>query len=374
MKDSLQSWWPAWAFVVLLTVSTAPSLSPDAVEMGVVGQSFWSGASNGLDWHHYPPIGPGLYGLLASFLPMSMALVAPSMLAATGLFVVLVSRLSNRGPRVEVVFVLLALFYSSEALVRTATEADVRGLQLFFLFVGIFLVAREEAPSRKERMVLGAIAGGLVLCRPEGILYAGLLGLLALKSWRGRSILSGLVAAGVVLPYLGWVSMETGALTLSSRSWELKGAGLLEFLPTRPLIQLWGAGAETTEFREILSVLPAQGSVPLEGPLAALSAAGGAIVFSMPIWSWPFVIFGMVRLWVDDRFLSLAFGGVVGICVALYWVPMGRDSALPLINLLPAVVCFLFCGVLGMLVVRAWGLGSVEWLGSVGLVLGRCPL
>ena len=91
----------------------------------------------------------------------------------------------------------------------------------------------------------------------------------------------------------------------------------------------------------------------------------------MPIWSWPFVILGIVRLWLDDRFLSVAFGGVVGICVALYWVPMGRDSALPLINLLPAVVCFLFCGVLGLLRASA-GLGlklgsASKWLLWFGL-------
>ena len=362
MTKSLRFWWPAWVFVLLVTAFTSPSLSPDAVEMGVVGQSLWSGPVDGLDWHHYPPIGPVLYGLLALFLPLPMALAGLSILAATGLFLVLVYGLEGRGPRKEGVFVLLALFFSSDALVRTATEADVRGLQLLLLFSGIFIVAREGSPSRQQRLILGAIAGGLVLCRPEGILFAGLLALSALKAWRGRSVLSGIVALCIVVPYLGWVSLETGTWTLSSRAWELKGAGLLELLPTRPLIQLWGAGAETTDFRQVLSALPAQGSVPLEGPFAALSAAGRAIVFSMPIWSWLFVVIGMMRLWSQQRFLSVLFGGVVGICVALYWVPMGRDSALPLINLLPAVVCFLFFSVLGLLSATAWlGVRYGDW-------------
>ncbi|MEC7384674.1 MAG: hypothetical protein VYB14_00700, partial [Planctomycetota bacterium] len=242
--------------------------------------------------------------------------------------------------------VLLGVFWSSPELRSLAVSPDPRGLQLAFLYAGIGLVI---LPFQRFRGVsLGALAGLLVLTRPEGFLFASLLLGVALFQWKKKAAVSIGCFFAVVLPYLGLVSKSVGGVSLNSRAWEIKGSLLLEFLPVRPLIHLWGAGAESTPFREVLRDLGPQNAVPQENLWGALGAAGVELGASLLLVWWAAAAWGAVLIARSSRPLTALLGGTIVVSMALYWVPMGRDLALPLINLLPAVVALHF--------LAAWGL------------------
>jgi len=359
MKDALQSWWSVGLFFVLIAFTQSPVLNPDALEMGLVGQAQLGLVDQGdLTLSHYPPLYPfltALFGLVAGEHVGLIALNFICMLGVVFLLQSIVKRVSDQS--------LLGLWvvfigFSLAPMRWMTTTADPRALQLFLILLGLFLLRRDS--SSREIWTLGFVSAGLVLCRPEGLLFAGLLLVGAWVLWRRAAVKSWGAFGLIALPYWTWISISAGSLSLSSRAWELKGAPLLEILPVRPLIQLWGTGATSTPFREILHDVEVIGSVPRTGFVEALGASAHAFYAGCPLLVLVLAVFGATFLWIRQRFLLGMLSSLIVFSMALYLVPMGRDLALPLINLLPGVVAIWALAVCG-------GVACTEFIGQRGL-------
>ena len=339
------SWGVVLAFIGGVLLTQVPVLNPDALEMGLVGKSLWGTGATGLDSFYYPPAFPLLSALAAAALPLHAGILVIAPLAFCAVVFALWRLLDARNQWLTAA-VLLGVLWSSAELRALAVSPDPRGLQLAFFFGGTALLL---GPAQRIRcMVVGLLAGLLVLTRPEGFLFSSLLLAAAVFHWRQKAIAAWACFFAVVLPYVWLVSRAVGNLSLNSRAWEIKGSGLLEFLPVRPLVHLWGAGAQGTPFREVLRELGPQTAVPQENLLGSLGAAAGELGASLlPLW-WVAAAWGGVLIWRSRRLLMLLLGGAVAVSMALYLVPMGRDLALLLINLLPAVVALHFLAVWGL--------------------------
>ena len=346
MSQSMMTWVAVLAYSVGVLLTQTPVLNPDALEMGLVGQAYFGADDLGLDLHHYPPAFPMISAVMSLMLPLDAAILVIAPLAFCGVLFAL-SHLLKAQNRMLAAAVLIGVFWTSPELTALSVSPDPRGLQLAFFFGGMVLVLRAAQPGRG--ILLGGVAGLLVLTRPEGFLFASLLLGAAVIRWKRRSVATMACFSAVVLPYLWMVSRAVGSLSLNSRAWEIKGSGLLELLPVRSLIHLWGAGAQTTPFREVLRDLGPQSAVPQESFFGSLGAAASELGSSMlPMW-WLPAIWGVLLLWRTRRMLLLLLSGTVAVSMMLYLVPMGRDLALPLINLLPAVVALHLLAVFGIL-------------------------
>ena len=371
MMRVVSLWAPAMVFVIGLLITQGPVLNPDALEMGLVGQGFWGDGPEGLDPHYYPPVFPFLSAVFSVFLPGHAAVLLLSPLAMGGLFMCLWAVVDSQKSAVWSGWVLVGVMWSSPALRDATVGADPRAIQLVFLYAGMVLVLLPS--SRLKSLILGGIAGLLVLTRPEGFLFAGLLLGGALLHWRKKVGWAFGSFACVVVPYLLLVSRAVGSVSLNSRSWEIKGAALLDFLPVRSLVHLWGAGAQSTPFRDFLHELGPQNALPKGDFFGSIGAAfvelGGGV---FPV-LWPAIAGGFWLLLKRRRFLLLLLAGAVVGSAALYLVPMGRDLALPLNNLLPGVVALhvLACvGILeGILLLNRRGLNRGAWGAVVVLIL-----
>jgi len=348
MKEALNSWWSVGLFFVLIAFTQSPVLNPDALEMGLVGQAQLGFMDKGdLALSHYPPLYPVLTALLGVVTGPHVALIALNFICMLGVVFLLqsiVKRVTNP-PFLGLWVVFIG--FSLAPMRWMTTTADPRALQLFLILLGLFLLRREA--SSREVWALGFVSGGLVLCRPEGLLFAGLLLVGSWVLWRRVAVKSWGAFALIALPYWTWISLSVGSLSLSSRAWELKGAPLLEILPVRPLIQLWGTGATSTPFREILHDVEVIGSVPRSGVVEAIGASIQALYAGCPLIVLVFAALGACFLWSRQRFLLGMLSSLVAFSMALYLVPMGRDLALPLINLLPGVVAIWALAVCGAL-------------------------
>lgn len=352
MSQGRASWLVIGVYLLGVLATQASVVNPDALEMGLVGQDLFGGDRLNLDVHHYPPVFPVVSAMASLVLPLPAAILVLAPLAFCGVLVALVRLLGAPLGGLSAA-VLVGVLWSSPELAALSVSPDPRGLQLAFFYGGVVLLLGSAHLARG--VGVGLLSGLLVLTRPEGILFAVLLLAVACVLWRRRVGPALACFAGVVLPYLWWVSSAVGSVSLNSRAWEIKGAGLLELLPVRPLIHLWGAGAQTTPFREVLREIGPQASVPQESFLGALWAAAGELGAGLlPLW-WVAAVWGALRLWRTKKTLLVLLVGTIGVSMALYLVPMGRDLALPLINLLPGLVALHVLAVLGLV-------HAVEWL------------
>jgi len=348
MTSRLRPWVAPVLFFLVLALTQSPHLNPDALEMAQVGASFFGESAHPLSWTHYPPLYPFFAGLFSLVLHTPAALVAINLFCILGLVLLLQHWVSEKESPLWQGLVVLLVGLGLGPVRDIALAADPRALQLLLIFLGLFLI-RPEASGFQQKL-LGVLAGLVILCRPEGLLFSALLLGGATVVWRRAAWRSAVFFCGIVLPYFVWIFRATGSL--STRSWELQGAGLLTDLPVRPLVQMWGAGASDTPFREILQGVEGAAILPSSSLFSALFEALRAMGQGVsPLWlllaGW-----GAGLVWRRSRIQLLLFLGVFLGALALYWAPMGRDEAQPLVNLLPAVAV-------------VWVLASV---GAVGLV------
>jgi hypothetical protein len=188
-----------------------------------------------------------------------------------------------------------------------------------------------------------------VLTRPEGLVYGGLVLVYLGVVTRRKSVWAGLGFGVLTVPWWILLSLQKGSLALSSRSWELRGAGLVDLLPVRWLVQLWGVGAHAPPFREYLAA--AEAPVPVAGdPLASLATVASILSDFLPWWIWLAALLGVFlsSRHRAGRRLLLVLGMLVGPAVLISLTPMGLDLGLPLKNLLPVVVSVVLLAAVGL--------------------------
>jgi hypothetical protein len=372
MKTASQYWVGPGLLLLLLCLTQSPVLNPDALEMGLVGKGYFGMESQGLDLAYYPPLYPLLSAFFAAFMGGHAALVALNLFSVMALVFLLQRLLLRRGADVVVGLTVALVGFSLPQIREMALSADPRALQLVLLFLGLALLRPE--PRLSHTKALGVVAALLLMCRPEGLLFAGILLVGAMVLWRREAVTSVVFFLGLLLPYAIWISRSVGSLSLSSRAWEIKGVALLGLLPVRPLIQLWGAGATSTPYRELLQQVEVSGSLPRTGFAEAFFAASSELAAGIPVLVLLLALFGATRLWRSERFLLGSLFAIVLGSMALYLVPMGRDLALPLINLLPAVVALWVMAACGALRLVGMGRSRVPLPGPLWVLLLLGPL
>jgi hypothetical protein len=352
MKSAVQQWVAPGVFFILLALTQTPHINSDALEMGQVGAGFFGADTQGLSWTHYPPLAPLISGFLALVLGTAAALVAVNLFCMVGLVWLIQRMVTNREVTVLAGFSVVLVGMGIGPVREMSMSADPRALQLVLIFSCLALLKSDSTLFHKK--LLGVLAALLLMCRPEGLLFGGLLLGGAVWLWRRTAVSTLVFFFGMVLPYFLWIFRQVGSLTLSTRAWELKGASLLTDFPVRPLVHLWGAGATTTPFRLLLEDVEGSAALPSVGLFSALVDALNALCRGLsPVWL-ALAILGSVLVWRRSRFLFVMLSGVFGGALAMYWVPMGRDEAQPLLNLMPAVVVIWVWASLGAVALVEW--------------------
>ena len=352
MKTAVQHWLAPGVFFILLALTQAPHLNADALEMGQVGAGFFGADSQGLSWAHYPPLAPLISGFLALILGTTVALVALNLFCMLGLVWLIQREVSNRAVAGLAGFSVVLVGIGIGPVRELSMSADPRALQLALIFSCLALLKPESSLFHKK--LFGVLAALLLMCRPEGVLFGGLLLFGSVWLWRRTAVSTLVFFFGILLPYVLWIFRQVGAVTLNTRVWELKGADLLTDFPVRPLVHLWGAGATTTPFRDLLQDVESSAAVPSAGLFSALFDALNALCRGLPpVWL-ALAALGSVLVWRRSRFLFVMLSGVFAGALAMYWVPMGRDEAQPLLNLMPAVVVIWLWASLGAVALLEW--------------------
>jgi hypothetical protein len=333
MTRPLHLWVAPILFFLILALTGSPHLNPDALEMGRVGAGFFGGETQGLSWTHYPPLYPLLAGFFGLILSLPVALVAINLGCVLGLIFCIQYGVAGEKPALWRALVVAGVGLGLSPIREIALGADPRAVQMLLIFSGLFLL--QPGASRFQKRALGALAALLLMCRPEGLLFAGVLLAGAVWVWRKSALQTVLFFIALVFPYFLWVYRAVGSL--GTRSWELQGAGLLTDFPVRPLVQMWGAGAVDTPFRTLLQGVEGATALPNTGLFSALQAALVALSQGLSPLFLGLALWGAVVLWRRNRVRLVLFACVFGGALVLYWVPMGRDTAQPLLNLLPAV-------------------------------------
>lgn len=363
LQERLGMLWLPALVVVALAILGEPLLNPDGLEMSEVGRSLLGGGGGSDRWDllYYPPLFPLLGGALRGLFGVG-ALVLPALLAA-GLLVLPLAWFARALSRDSAAGVLVALTLISLAPVRFY---GLLGEPRMVAALGIFaawalLVAHLRRRESRQGMVwIGVLAGAVALTRPEGVVLGPLLVLFAL--WRSRA--SGLrLAAGfsvVALPWLAALSAAASRPTISSRTWELAGVPLLSFLPVRPVVQLWGVGADSRPLRELLAKLGPGEFRGESGPLDSLAALVGDLFSLLPLPLMLFAIVGVVASFATLRrgtaptegpaplHLLIALAAAVAPAVAVTMTPVGRDVAMPFNNTIPVVLALVIFAAVGL--------------------------
>lgn len=334
---SRTAWIPGLVLVALAVVGT-PSLNPDAMEMVDVGRCSLGLAPSFVDCTSlelvaYPPLYPLLSGALSVvFGPWAAAVVVSALgavLFALGMGMLAGRLLPGALPIAAAMVVLFPVF----RFYGLTSDPRLGAVGLMLLSWAI-LLGRE---SPRSRWVAGALAGLALWMRPEGIVHAAVFcaGALVLTRKALPALLGVVAVAG---SYLSWLALHFGTLSLSARSWELKGAPLLDLFPVRWLIQLWGVGATAPPFRSWLQQAEAGAAQSID-PLSSLVVVGRIFLQEVP---WELHALALVGLGVSlaggaCRRTLVALGGVSVPAVALGLSPMGLDLGMPLKNLLPVL-------------------------------------
>ena len=330
--------WIPGIVCVALAVFGAPSLNPDAMEMVDVGRCSLGLAPSyvdcaALELVAYPPLYPLLSGALSVVFGPWAAAVVVSALGA-GLLALGMGMLAGRLlPGALPIAAAMVVLFPAFRFYGLTSDPRLGALGLGLLSWAILL----ERESPRSRWVAGALAGLALWMRPEGIVHASLFcaGALLLTRKALPAILGVVAVAG---SYLSWLALHFGTLSLSARSWELKGAPLLDLFPVRWLIQLWGVGATAPPFRSWLQQAEA-GAAQSMDPLASLLVVGRIFQQEVP---WEFHLLalagGGVALAGGACRRTLVVLGLVSVpTVALGLSPMGLDLGMPLKNLLPVL-------------------------------------
>jgi hypothetical protein len=362
--------WIPGIVCVALAVFGAPSLNPDAMEMVDVGRcslgvapTFVDCAS--LELSAYPPLYPLLSGALSVvFGPWAAAVVASAL--GAGLLALGMGLLAGRLlPGALPIAASMVVLFPAFRFYGLASDPRLGALGLGLLSWAILL----DRESPRSRWVAGALAGLAVWMRPEGIVHAALFGAGALLLTRkALPALLGVVA--VAGSYLAWLALHFGTLSLSARSWELKGAPLLDLFPVRWLIQLWGVGATAPPFRSWLQQAEA-GAVQSMDPLSSLFVVGRIFQQEVP---WQFHCLALAGAGValaggGCRRTLVALGLVSVPAVGLGLSPMGLDLGMPLKNLLPVLAVEAILGAVALAALAGRLPGRWARLGSWGVVV-----
>jgi len=330
-------WIPGFVLLALAMVGN-PSLNPDAMEMVDVGRcslglapSFLDCAS--LELVAYPPLYPLLSGALSLVFGPWAAAVAVSALGAALLALGMGMLAGRLFPSALPIAASMVVLFPVFRFYGLTSDPRLGAVGLMLLSWAI-LLGRE---SSRSRWAAGALAGLALWMRPEGIVHAAVFcaGALVLTRKALPAILGVVAVAGA---YLSWLALHFGTLSLSARSWELKGAPLLDLFPVRWLIHLWGVGATATPFRSWLQQAEA-GPAQSVDALASLFVVGRIFQQEVPLWFHLLALAGLVVAWRNGscRRTLGALGLVSAPAVLLALAPMGLDLGMPLKNLLPVL-------------------------------------
>ncbi len=383
---------PSLALIGLL--ASPIGVSPDGVEMAMAGACLWqlpldSGACMGLEPWFWPPIFPLLAGLPTAF-GMDPGLTAPWMsamcMALLCLPVAVLARMhgtpvpaASRRPRsvnsgdtpsggaagagLFAAILLLAV----PAMRVHAWTGDARSLFLLLLASAAALAG--GAASRRRAAVLGLLLGVACLTRPEALLYAGAVLLVATVRWRGASLPAWGGLGAVVAPYWAVLSVVAGRPVLSSRGWQSAAYGWLQILPEEAVKNELAAGSWGTPLRRVLSTSEVAASVPATiDPGRALSWFGFVVTESVPIWLGLLALLGLIGAIRARRWSTLAALAALALpALVVVLVPQAQDAVLPANNVLPLLVsCVVLAGlgvVQGTTVVptgwRPWAAGGI---------------
>jgi len=244
MGDGAHSAYCAAVAVIMVTalclrvvdVTVAASVSPDAAEWYLpMAEAVANGSVSDGMRASVPPLYPVLGGLLARVVgdvEWSCRLVSLAAGVGTVVFVMLLAaRLFGRWPAL-----LSGAFAAGHPyLVRFSADVGVDSVAVFFFTAGAYLlVAYLQQPGIWRICLLGVVLAMLSLSRPEGVVYAVLIFLLAIFAPLGgrwlqrRRLIHGLVLVGIGLallaPRLAWVHARTSSWTVDTRqaSWSMR--------------------------------------------------------------------------------------------------------------------------------------------------------
>ena len=374
--ESLHSWIWWLPAAVLLVLMTAPvGVSPDGVEMAAAGACLWrtpidAGACVGLEPWFWPPLFVLMAGL-PTVLGLDPGLAAPWVSAVCMALLslpvaILASRLggyatasfqrrssSSRresGEARNSTAGLLAgiLLLATPAMRVHAWTGDARSLFLLCLLGAAVLASGSR--SRRRAATLGLLLGAACLTRPEGLLYAGVLLVVATVRWSRVSAAAWGVLGAVVVPYWAVLSMVAGRPVLSSRGWQSAAYGWLQVLPEASVKNELAAGSWGTPLRRVLSTSEVAASVPATlDPSRALSWFAFVVVESVPIWLGLLSVVGLVVMIRQRRWNALMGPGAVALpALVVMLIPQAQDPLLPANNALPLLVALVVLSAVGI--------------------------
>lgn len=215
---------PSIATLALFLVGGLQAASYSEVTIDDLGQ-FWQAADRLANGEGYPvwtdraPL-PGLpVLLLAAFAVFGRtypAALAPMFLANALLPWLIYRAASTAGARRSVAFavsVLSVVLPVVQIYSLGSAEPDPVFIALLAAAVWVFARVVQAPDSRYSLMALGGIAGVLIVTRPEGPLYGGLLMLGGLLATRSRWAIAGcFLAAAIAVPLVALSSVQLGRL------------------------------------------------------------------------------------------------------------------------------------------------------------------
>ena len=356
--------------VVGLALAGVPERSPDGVEMAAAGRCLWRlpidrAACVGLEPSFWAPVFPLLSGALALVLDPALA----ALLVGVAGFALLgrpLARLGGAvgGPLAAALAPLVVLVVP--ALRDHARMGEARGLALALLLAAGARLCHDERAALLDRgglMRVGLLLGLAALTREEALAPALLLAGLAVArfGWRGGAV--GGVLAGVMAPWVAFLSVRAGHLVPSPRSWQGAANRWVEALPPEWVFMELSAGSRGTPLRAMLS----RSGAP--GPGLSLDGLGGwmaiAVPAAVPLGLAALAMVGLVLSWRRARAPLLVLSAVVAPYLALQALPPARDAVVPANNLL---VLPLGLGVLAAAALAA-GLGRLPRRIAVGGIL-----
>jgi len=364
--------WLAAGALACVSVSRAPARPlPDSFEMLAVGRcSLGLGACGELDTLWWPPLYGWIAALLAEVLPTGAALVLPALLPMALLAMPMVAVAGRLGGTAGAALGGVALA-ALPVLHTQAMTADARGLALA-LAAGAWTLATGGGAVRRATAA-GVLAGLAVLARPEALVAALAVPVIAGLRWRTPR--AGIVAAaGAALtagPWWAALSLDAGGLRLRPRAVESWALPLLEVLPKAEVVRLIGASAGGTPFRtaaEAAGTAPGTAALDLSGGIAWLADQGPEAVGAL-LWVLPVAV--AVLLHRRHGWSLLALAGLAAPAVGAALVPQGRDALAPLANLIPvAVVSAVLAGAAAGHAIERWVRSDRQRLAGAVVAVG----
>ena len=375
----------AAVFGMVMAMGSTPLAIPDSYELiqegrCMLGFEMDPGVCASINPAYWTPGWSLPVGLLSAVTSPFAAAGAVSLLAMA-LLVVPCWSLGRRFGAWQIGFLASVMLVCTPALRTYGMLADGRGLSVLCLFSSWALALRscEERHAVGWALGAGAVAGLGALVRPEGLLTLLLVPLFVLCSSRSIRSASAALVGGVLTALPWWLSLSNsrGRFGLTPRDWEGSGFSLLEILPKREVLELYGMGAYDTPFRTTaLQFDVAISGVGLDLP-GGIEWLGTHLLHAVPWWGWIMALVGVVctvraRRW---RVLIALLLTAAPAFVAAF-KPQSRDVLLPMANFLPVIVCAWILGSVGVVKLSSWILNRWQLPARIGLmpviVLGFC--